>query len=184
MNFLPRLIRNRQRESDQSILVSTVIIELAPLAASEVLTHCKTARTGLSTADAAKRLAETGLNVVVTAGQSGWLWQLIKAMRNPLVMLLTVLTIIAFASGDAGAGSMMSIMILISFVQGAASWPIILTSFCLITIAISLPYSPAATALGFTALPLLYWPILFFIILGYGLLTHTVKMWLVRKAWL
>lgn len=114
MNLLPGLIRDRQRESDQSIHFAPIITELAPLDSSAVLTRCKTALTGLSAVDAAKRLAETGSNVVVTAGHSGWLWRLTKAMRNPLVMLLTVLTIVAFGSGDVGAGSMMSIMIVIS----------------------------------------------------------------------
>lgn len=114
MNLLPRLIRSRQRGSDQSIHLAPIITELAPLDVSTVLARCKTALTGLSAVDAANRLAETGLNVVVTTGHNGWLWRLIKAMQNPLVMLLTVLTIIAFVSGDVGAASMMSIMIVIS----------------------------------------------------------------------
>jgi len=72
----------------------------------------------------------------------------------------------------------------IPFIQGSASWQLTLTSFCIIAIAIWLPYSPLANALGFTALPPLYWPILFATVLGYGLLTQAVKMWLVRKAWI
>jgi P-type Mg2+ transporter len=45
-----------------------------------------------------------------------------------------------------------------------------------------LPFSPVAVALGFTQLPLLYWPTLFLTVLCYVVLTQVVKMWLIRKA--
>ena len=51
-------------------------------------------------------------------------------------------------------------------------------------IAALLPYSPLAPALGFTALPPLYWPILLATLLCYVALTQAAKMWLIRKAWL
>lgn len=47
-----------------------------------------------------------------------------------------------------------------------------------------MPYSPLATALGFTPLPPLYWPLLFLTLLCYLVLTQIVKMWLIRKTWL
>ena len=51
-------------------------------------------------------------------------------------------------------------------------------------VAIWLPYSPISGALGFTPLPLLYWPILFVTVLCYVMLTQVVKMWLLRKMWI
>jgi Mg2+-importing ATPase len=72
----------------------------------------------------------------------------------------------------------------IPFIQGRASWQLTMTTAAIMAIAVWLPYSPPAPALGFTALPPLYWPILFATLLCYVVLTQLVKMWLFRKAWL
>jgi Mg2+-importing ATPase len=49
---------------------------------------------------------------------------------------------------------------------------------------VGLPYSPLASALGFTQLPWMYWPILLLTLLGYMGLTQIIKVWLLRKAWI
>jgi Mg2+-importing ATPase len=72
----------------------------------------------------------------------------------------------------------------IPFIQSRASWQLILATVSIMVIAAWLPFSPLASALGLTVLPLLYWPILLATILGYVVLTQLVKMWLLRKAWL
>lgn len=72
----------------------------------------------------------------------------------------------------------------IPFIQGRASWQLTMTTIAIIAVAAWLPYSPLASTLGFTALPLLYWPILLATLLCYVVLTQAVKMWLFRKAWL
>jgi len=51
-------------------------------------------------------------------------------------------------------------------------------------VGVYLPMSPIAAYLGFTSLPSLYWPLLFLTLIGYVLLTQSVKMWLLRKAWI
>jgi Mg2+-importing ATPase len=51
-------------------------------------------------------------------------------------------------------------------------------------IGILLPISPLAPALGFVALPTLYWPILALTLLAYLLLTQFVKVLLVRRHWI
>ena len=48
----------------------------------------------------------------------------------------------------------------IPFLQSRASWPLTLTTLSIMAFGIWLPYSPLASALGFTHLPRLYWPIL------------------------
>lgn len=72
----------------------------------------------------------------------------------------------------------------IPFIQGRASWQLSLTTVAIMAVAALLPYSPLAPALGFTALPPLYWPILLATLLCYVVLTQAVKMWLIRRAWL
>ena len=70
------------------------------------------------------------------------------------------------------------------FIQARASWQVTMTTILVMAVAIWLPFSPVATALGFTPLPSLYWPILFVTALSYVVLTQVVKMWLLRKAWI
>ncbi len=72
----------------------------------------------------------------------------------------------------------------IPFIQSRASWQLTMTTLIVIGIAIWLPYSPLAKALGFVSLPPLYWPILLVTLLGYVVLTQIVKMWLIKKTWI
>ena len=72
----------------------------------------------------------------------------------------------------------------IPFLQGRASWQLTMTTVAIMAVALWLPFSPIAPALGFVALPRLYWPILLATLLCYVVLTQAVKMWLIRKAWL
>ena len=72
----------------------------------------------------------------------------------------------------------------IPFLQSRASLPLTLTSLAIMAVGIWLPFSPFAQALGFAELPHLYWPLLLATLLLYVLLTQTVKMWLLRKAWI
>ena len=72
----------------------------------------------------------------------------------------------------------------IPFLQSRASWPLTATSLAIIVFGIWLPYSPAVSALGFTHLPPLYWPILLLTLLSYMGLTQIIKRWLLRKHWI
>ncbi|MHB8354395.1 MAG: magnesium-translocating P-type ATPase [Burkholderiales bacterium] len=69
----------------------------------------------------------------------------------------------------------------IPFVQSRASLPLTLTSLVICTVGIWLPYSPFAHALGFTPLPLQFWPYLIVILLGYLTLAHLMKSWFIRR---
>ena len=72
----------------------------------------------------------------------------------------------------------------VPFVQSRASLPLVLTSAAVIALGIWLPFSPLGPSLGFTALPPLYWPLLVATLALYVLLTQSVKVWLLRKAWI
>jgi Mg2+-importing ATPase len=125
MNHLPKLIRSTSppKPTDHSIHFSPVLAELAQLEKSEVFSRMKTTPEGLSEDEAASRWAEVGPNVVAANKHRGWPWRLLTATRNPLVILLTVLATISFATGDARAGSVMTLMVilgvLLRFVQEA-----------------------------------------------------------------
>ncbi len=72
----------------------------------------------------------------------------------------------------------------IPFLQSRASWALTATTVAIMALGVWLPYSPLASALGFTHLPRLYWPILMLTLLSYMGLTQLVKVWLLRKHWI
>ncbi len=72
----------------------------------------------------------------------------------------------------------------IPFIQSRASRPLLLTTITIMAFGAWLPYSPVASALGFTPLPSLYWPILALTLLAYMGLTQVIKVWLLKKKWI
>jgi Mg2+-importing ATPase len=72
----------------------------------------------------------------------------------------------------------------IPFFQSRASYPLIATSVAIMVIGIWLPTSPLGPALGFTALPHLYWPLVALTLLAYVVLTQVVKTWLLHRRWI
>jgi Mg2+-importing ATPase len=72
----------------------------------------------------------------------------------------------------------------IPFLQSKPSVPLILTSAMIMMIGMWLPHSSLAPSLGFTELPMLYWPILLVTLFCYVFLTQAVKTVLLRKNWI
>jgi Mg2+-importing ATPase len=72
----------------------------------------------------------------------------------------------------------------IPFLQSRASWALTATTVSIMAVGVLLPYSPLASALGFTHLPRLYWPILMLTLLSYMGLTQITKVWLLRRRWI
>jgi len=82
---------------------------------AEILQRLNTSPAGLSEAEAAERLEVFGPNEVAHERRHEWLHRLWVAVRNPLVILLTVLAIVTFAtaedSSDYGGGTLMLVMV-------------------------------------------------------------------------
>ena len=72
----------------------------------------------------------------------------------------------------------------IPLLQSRASRSLTLTTMSVMIVGSWLPYSPLAQVLGFTPLPATYWPILMLTLIGYVLLTQTVKSWLLSRRWI
>jgi P-type Mg2+ transporter len=96
-----------------SIQVSPVVTKVAQLEAPEALATLETSSAGLTQDEAQARLIEYGPNVVAAEKQRGWLWRLFTATRNLLVILLTVLATISFATGDYRAGTVILLMVVL-----------------------------------------------------------------------
>jgi Mg2+-importing ATPase len=69
----------------------------------------------------------------------------------------------------------------IPFIQSRASWALIASSIIIVAVGAWLTISPPAGALGFVALPPLYWLLLAVMLLGYVVLTQVVKTWYYRR---
>jgi P-type Mg2+ transporter len=80
---------------------------------AEVLASLGTSATGLSEAEAASRLEVYGPNEVAHEKRESWVHRLYVAARNPLVILLTVLAVLSFATGDFRAGTVMILMVVL-----------------------------------------------------------------------
>ena len=69
----------------------------------------------------------------------------------------------------------------IPFIQSRASKPMLFTTLVIMAIGVWLPFSPLAHFLGFTPLPPVFFLWLAGFLLAYSVLTHTVKMWFIRR---
>src|ERR1700746_515827 len=78
---------------------------------AEILRRLKTSPNGLSEEEAAEQLEVFGANEVAYEENEGWLYRLYTAARNPLVVLLTVLAILSYSTGDVAAGTIIMLMV-------------------------------------------------------------------------
>ena len=72
-----------------------------------------TSGVGLSEREAATRLEKYGPNEVAYEKKENWLERLWVAARNPLVILLIVLAILSYSTGDSAAGTIMMLMVVL-----------------------------------------------------------------------
>ncbi|HXT13724.1 MAG TPA: magnesium-translocating P-type ATPase [Candidatus Angelobacter sp.] len=80
---------------------------------AEILQRLGVTANGLTDEEAAERLEVFGPNEVAQERRHGWLARLWLASLNPLVILLTVLAILSFATGDFRAGTVMLLMVVL-----------------------------------------------------------------------
>jgi Mg2+-importing ATPase len=78
-----------------------------------ILETLKTSAAGLTEEEATTRLAQHGPNAVAQEKHQSWLNRLYVAALNPLVILLTVLAILAFATEDFRSGTVILLMVVL-----------------------------------------------------------------------
>jgi Mg2+-importing ATPase len=89
----------------------SLLDEAARENAEEVFEMLGTSPAGLSEEEAATRLEKYGPNEVAYEREESWLHRLYSAARNPLVILLTVLAVLSYSTGDFAAGTIMMLMV-------------------------------------------------------------------------
>lgn len=109
--ILPKSLFAVSRDDKSHTQVSQTLVDSATQEIESVLSRFSTRPEGLTTTEAARRLAEHGPNVFAKDQRPGIVTLLWHAVLNPLVILLAILASISFATGDPRAGIMMSAMI-------------------------------------------------------------------------
>jgi P-type Mg2+ transporter len=82
---------------------SDSIRDAAMQEAAIVLQKLRTSPSGLSEVEAAARLEEYGPNEIAREKKRDWLWRFWMAVCNPLVILLTILAIVTFATAQSSS---------------------------------------------------------------------------------
>ena len=94
-----------------------VLREAATQESAAVLQRFNTSAAGLSEAEVETRLQQYGPNEVAQEKKHSWLWRLWIAALNPLVILLSILAIITFATANEASdyigGSLMLLMVVL-----------------------------------------------------------------------
>ncbi len=102
------------KTKDHKIRVSPAVLDAAGKNGGELLQSLHTSPAGLTQTEAEERARTSGPNEVAQERRRGWFIRLVIILRNPLVILLAILSSISFATGDARAGSVMAGMVVLS----------------------------------------------------------------------
>jgi Mg2+-importing ATPase len=113
LNSLPDQPPIPPKAKDHSIHVSPAVLDAARKDGEELLRSLRTSPRGLTQTEAEERVRTTGPNEVAQERRQGWPIRLLKILRNPLVVLLAILSSISFATGDARAGTVMAAMVVL-----------------------------------------------------------------------
>jgi P-type Mg2+ transporter len=102
------------KAKNHNIQVSPAVLAAARKDGEDVLGDLRTSHGGLTQVEAEERARIAGPNEVAQERRQGWPVRLLKILRNPLVILLTALSAVSFATGDARAGTVMAAMVVLS----------------------------------------------------------------------
>jgi P-type Mg2+ transporter len=102
------------KTKNEKIRVSPAVLDASRKDADALLRDLRTAQSGLTQDEAENRARTTGPNEVAQEKPEDWFVRLLKILRNPLVILLAALSAISFATGDARAGTVMAMMVVLS----------------------------------------------------------------------
>jgi P-type Mg2+ transporter len=102
------------KTKSQNIRVAPAVLDAARKDGEALLRDLRTSLAGLTQAEAEERARATGPNEIARERKQGWPIRVLRIIRNPLVILLTILSAVSFFTGDARAGSVMAMMVALS----------------------------------------------------------------------
>ena len=92
---------------------ANILSEISGLNVNDTLTKLESSLNGLSEATVEEKLEKHGFNEIIQEKHHGWLWRLMLAIKNPLVILLVALATIAFLTEDIRSGTVMILMVIL-----------------------------------------------------------------------
>ena len=104
------------RRANGHVEVSPLLVEAATHSTVAALEKLGSRLDGLTSDEAESRLAEHGRNEVGAEKHWGWPTFLLHSLKNPLVILLAVLSVLSFATEDYRGGTVMTLMIILGVV--------------------------------------------------------------------
>ena len=111
------------KRKTNAMRVSERLVQAGRQDAADVLKVMDTTEDGLSNETAEERSATFGPNAVAEEKGRSALLRLLKTFVNPLVILLAVLSVISFATGEWRGGTVMALMVILGvslrFIQEA-----------------------------------------------------------------
>ncbi len=119
MSFLPSIkipLRPISLGRTNGINVSKQLVDCARAEIPAVLDQLNSRNNGLTLAEVEARLEQFGRNEVAKEKRRSWLMRLWDNVKNPLVILLTILGIISFLTGDLRATIVILVMVLLGIV--------------------------------------------------------------------
>ncbi len=119
MSFLPAIkipIRPLGTGRTSGVEISKRLVESAHADITTVLDQLHTTQNGLSQAEVETRLEQYGPNEVAKEKRRTWLARLWDNIKNPLVILLFILGVISYLTGDIRATIMILLMVVLGIV--------------------------------------------------------------------
>jgi P-type Mg2+ transporter len=114
INMNLKIISNKESKTDKNnSKFFQKLSDLSRRESSEVLSILKTSQNGLNEQAVEERTELYGFNEIVHEKERGWLWRLLLAAKNPLVILLLVLATISFVTEDIRSGIVMTLMVIL-----------------------------------------------------------------------
>jgi P-type Mg2+ transporter len=106
--------RSTAKLHHQQIRVSPAVLDAARKDSEVLLRDLGTSQAGLSETEAQERARASGPNEIAQERRQGWVSRILRIIRNPLVILLTILSTVSFLTGDPRAGLVMALMVALS----------------------------------------------------------------------
>ena len=119
MSFLPNIkipVRSTGSGRTSGVEISKKLVESARTEIQTVLQQLNTTSNGLNQAEAESRLEQFGPNEVAREKRRTWLLLLWDNIKNPLVILLVILGIISYATGDTPGSIVILVMVILGIV--------------------------------------------------------------------
>ena len=119
MSFLPNIkipVRPLGSGRTNGVEISKKLVDSARTDIQTVLRQLNTSPNGLSQAEVENRLEQYGPNEVAREKRRTWILRLWDNIKNPLVILLLILGIISYATGDTPGSIVILVMVILGIV--------------------------------------------------------------------